>query len=631
MANVRPTGPPAAARGSTGASPPCPPALPNGNRARMSLRSAVLSRSLAPALVVLLTLALNLLAAGGARAQDRVWVQIEAQPTLAEAAERAAAYAAVFPETQGYRLRSGWYGIALGPYGTAEGAAQFAGLVRENLIPSDSYITDGSEFREQFWPAGAPALTPPDPVPPVTAEPLPDATAQPAPAPEPVPEPEETVQQARASEAALSDDERKLLQTALQWYGFYQGGIDGAFGPGTRNSMAAWQAAAGLEPTGVLTTGQRARLVGDYQAEVAAFGFETVTDGEAGIEVTLPLALVEFDRYEPPFVHFRERNGSGLSIMLISQPGDAGSFLGLYDILQSLEVMPQTGERSHDDREFRIHGTSADRDSHARALFEKGFVKGWMLVSTPATADRDARILQVLDASFRGVGDIALDPGLVPLDDAARRGLLAGLEVRKPRFSRSGFFLTPDGAVLTTAEAVAACGRVTIEGEVEASVTLSDAATGLAVVTPARPLSPPGVARFQIAPDRIGAEIAVAGYSYEDRLPAPVLTWGVLEDVKGLDGEAGIKRLAITTLPGDAGGPVVDATGAVLGMLMPAPDGGSRQLPPGVAFATAAAGIAAVLTAAGIPYAEATGGGALPPETLTQVATDMTVLVSCWD
>ncbi|TAG08687.1 MAG: peptidoglycan-binding protein, partial [Rhodobacterales bacterium] len=53
--------------------------------------------------------------AGPARAQEaNVWVQIEAQPDLAGAEDRARAYAARFPETSGFRLRSGWYAIVLG-------------------------------------------------------------------------------------------------------------------------------------------------------------------------------------------------------------------------------------------------------------------------------------------------------------------------------------------------------------------------------------------------------------------------------------------------------------------------------------------------------------------------------------
>jgi peptidoglycan hydrolase-like protein with peptidoglycan-binding domain len=567
------------------------------------------------AIALLLALCLGTLA----RAQDgQVWVQIEAQPNLAEAEARARAYAAVFPETNGFQLRSGWYGIMLGPYTAAQGNERLAELKAENLIPQDSFIAFASNFGDPFWPASGTAPLPVEP----------EVTS--APEPEPVALPDETRAEARDSEVMLSDEDRLLLQTALQWFGFYNGAIDGDYGPGTRNSMAAWQEAQAIEPTGILTTRQRATLIGDYRGEIEAFGFAPVAEADSGIEITLPLALVEFDHYEPPFVHYRAKAGSDLRIVLISQPGDQSNLSGLYDILQTLDAVPLTGDRSRGEKSFRIRGTSGTIDTTAYAELTGGLIKGWMLISSPGNDARDARILRVLETTFRSASDRALDPGMVAMSGDTRAGLLSGLEVRKPKFSRSGFFVDATGTVLTTTDAVAGCGRITIDRTQDAGVTLSDAATGLAILTPKTPLSPRTVAQFQIAADRIGTEIALAGYSYEDRLPAPVLTFGTLEDSSGLNGEPGLKRLAIEALAGDTGGPVLDSTGAVVGMLLPIAPGG-KQLPPGIFFATSAAQIASTLTAAGITPLQSGLQGAMAPEDLTQTATGMTVLVSCWN
>ena len=222
--------------------------------------------------------------AGGAVAQDRAWVQIEAHPTLAEAEERAQAYTAVFPDVQGYRLGSRWYGIALGPYGRDEAAVRLTQLLRENLIPRDSFLTDGGNFREPFWPAGGATAAP------AGAAAAPEVAAAPGAAPEVAPdvaataEPvaeapaqlDETPAEARRSEAALSREERQELQRALQWDGFYSAAIDGAFGAGTRRSMSDWQTAMGFEVTGVLTTRQRDILIANSPADLAEYGFDTV-------------------------------------------------------------------------------------------------------------------------------------------------------------------------------------------------------------------------------------------------------------------------------------------------------------------------------------------------------------------
>ena len=110
-----------------------------------------------------------------------------------------------------------------------------------------------------------------------------------------------------------------------------------------------------------------------------------------------------------------------------------------------------------------------------------------------------------------------------------------------------------------------------------------------------------------------------------------MLTFGTLADDKGLSGEAGVLRLTIPVLPGDAGGPVVDQSGAVMGMLLPALTGGAKLLPDGVAFAATAQTLTTALTAAGIATTAATDAGLATPDALNRQALGMTVLVSCWE
>jgi S1-C subfamily serine protease len=317
-------------------------------------------------------------------------------------------------------------------------------------------------------------------------------------------------------------------------------------------------------------------------------------------------------------------------VILISEPGDQSTLYGLYDVLQTLEVVPLSGERSRAERSFTIDGRNGTVASHTYAELSKGLIKGYMLIWNPAQDERMGRVLAAMQSSFRSVGDKALDPGLVPLSDDSRRSLMAGLEVRRPELSRTGFYVDGSGAVLTTREAVEGCNRITLDLRTDATVTFSDAATGLALLKPAQQLSPPAVAELLTGPARPGQEVAVSGYSYEDTLPAPTLTFGTLEEMKGLDGEAGIARLSLQALPGDAGGPVLDGAGTVIGMLMPRDTAGSRKLPDSVTYAAQAATIATRLTEAGItPHASARSG-AMAPEDLSRMARGMTVLVSCW-
>jgi len=579
-----------------------------------------------------------LIAPRPAEAQSTVWLQVEAQPTLAEAEARARAYAAAFPNISGFRMRSGWYAIAIGPFTRADADRQLATLRRERLIPGDSFIAFPQDFRQQFWPVGASTLNDA----PITPATTPGATAMTAAAeageaqvvaePEPaIPAnlPDETPREARRSEAQLTRAQLMQLQEALKWEGFYDGAIDAAFGRGTRNSMAAWQEAQGIEPTGILTTQQRARLIAAYRAPFDALGMAQLVDDRAGIQMLAPMGAVAFDRIEPPFVHYKSTTEDDIRLILISQAGDQNTLFGLYDIMQTLEIVPPVGERDRRDRSFTLTGQSADLHSHTHVVLTPGGVKGFTLAWKPGNARVMGRIVTEMRESFTPTAAVlpysAGDGG-----EDQRIDLMAGLEIRTPEVSRSGFYVNQTGSVLTTTDVLGACRRVTLDNDVEADVTAKDDTLGLALLTPRTALTPLEYARFAHAVPRLKSEVAVAGYSYEEVLSLPTLTYGTLDDIRGLEGQTTMQRLDVPTLPGDAGGPVFDASGAVLGMLLARDDSGARKLPDAVQFAANVPAIAEFLSSNGLSPAVADDATAMAPEDLTLRAEDITVLVSCW-
>jgi peptidoglycan hydrolase-like protein with peptidoglycan-binding domain len=593
------------------------------------------------ALVLAFSLALAPLGQAQEATEEQAWIQIESYPSEATARARAEAYAAEFPDVTVFKGRS-WHAIVLGPYSPEAAAGRLAELRRSGQVPGDAFVTDGGGFtgvlenlaverepveREPIA-TEAPVAETVEPAA-VAVETVAPETIEPAPL---AIEPDETLREARASESELSRDERMTLQEALKWYGFYTSGIDGAFGQGTRASMSAWQEASGFEPTGVLTTRQRATLVTNHAADLAEFGFESVTEAEAGIEITLPLSLVAFDHYEPPFVHFAEKDGSGLRVLLISEPGGPEALAGLYDILQTLEAVPETGERSLGETSFTIRAASSTVESLAFAETRDGMMKGYLAVWNPADGARMERILPVLQSSFRAVGGKALDPGLVPMEEAALSGMLSGLELRKPARVASGVFVDEIGHVATALANVAGCAKVTIGAETAAEVVAEDAVAGLALLTPKAALAPRAVARLATASPRSGAEISVAGFSYGDRLPAAVLTFGTFEAAAGMMDEPGQARLLAPVMAGDMGGPVLDSAGGVLGLLIPVPADAGRQLPEGMALAADAASLGALVQGAGLVMTAGPAASGTPatPDALNAAALGMTVQVSCW-
>ncbi len=579
----------------------------------------------------------GLLNGGAAQAQDRVWVQIEAHPNLGTAEARVRAYAQLVENVNGFRATTGLYAVALGPYEPEVGQLVLQQLLGQGLIPRDSFLEDGDLYATQFFPVGAGTLQGDEAADQAvidgevvdTATDVAVAIAE-EPAPEPVVAvPDETPQQARQSEAQLTREERDQLQIALQWFGFYNGGIDGAFGPGTRASMQAYQEDRQMEPTGILTTRQRAQLLSEYQGELNALGMRNVLDQGAGIQIDLPMAMVAFDSYNFPFAQYNEINDSGVRVMLISQPGDRATLFGLYEIMQTLDIVPLEGERERRGDSFLLTGQSANLRSHTEARLVGGAVKGFTLIWEPSADDQIARVLPLMQSSFQAVAG-ALDPASVPegLDESV--DMVSGLTVRRPDLVRTGFFLDGQGTVLTTTEVTGQCERVLIDNAFEANVAFRDDALGVAVLRPVQALAPLGFAQLAEEPARLRADIAVAGYPFGGALSAASTSFGSLADLRGVNGEDNVQRLDVATADTEAGGPVLDVSGSVIGMVLPGTVEG-RTLPNEVTLALRADQLIAVLEAAGIGISRAQPAGAMNRENLSREAADMTVRVSCWN
>ena len=586
-------------------------------RAMRAAACAILMGAAAPALPSVLP------DLGGARAQEPgVFIQVEAHPSLREGEEAARRFAGRVAGVNGFAAPGGWYAVALGPFAAPEAERRLARLRAEGRIPRDSFVALPSSYRSQFYPAGRSALT--------GAPAAPAAPAIPAAAPQAA---DETPREARASERLLARAERDALQVALEWAGFYRGAIDGAFGRGTRASMADWQGARGYEATGILTTSQRAALLGEYDAVFDGLDMAPVTDRAAGITLEMPTALVELAGRETPFARYEPTSEDGpearVRVLLLSREGGRDALAGLYEILQTLDVVPREGPRGRTQDGFEIEGRGGGIVSRTHAATDGSRVKGFTLV-WPAGDERLDRVWQRMLASFDGASPAALGEANAARAAEQSVDLVSGLAIRRPALARSGMFVDAQGSVLTTAEvAGGACAELRLDDVHPATVAWTDGP--LALVSPDAPLAPPGVAAFRSGPPRIGEEVAVAGYPFGGALGRASLTFGTLADVRGPDGEEALDRYELAPAEGDRGGPVLDGSGAVAGLLLPGPGRPDMALPEGTAFGIDAAAVLRALDARGVPARTAGPGGPRPPEELTALAGDMTVLVACYD
>jgi S1-C subfamily serine protease len=80
------------------------------------------------------------------------------------------------------------------------------------------------------------------------------------------------------------------------------------------------------------------------------------------------------------------------------------------------------------------------------------------------------------------------------------------------------------------------------------------------------PLKTP--AKFTREPDRLGSEIATFGFPLRGILADQLnMTTGIVSSLAGIGGDLRVFQISAAVQPGNSGGPVIDRTGAVVGMV----------------------------------------------------------------
>ncbi|MDG1430397.1 MAG: serine protease [Paracoccaceae bacterium] len=563
-----------------------------------------------------------------AQSVKSMWIQVETLDTEEEALGRILAYKTFLPAIAGFKLPNGEFGVVVGPFSELESKYLLTQFSQTGLIPPDSFISPATQFGQQFYPPNEdatvengedrPKETKPDTLLSV------DENGKPI-----LRQADETNSQARASERLLSKDDKKLLQSALKDAGFYTGDIDGLYGRGTRASMSRWQDANHFEDTGILTTAQRAELLNNYYAALDGLGMQLVEDRAAGIAIEMPTNAVSFDGYTAPFAHFIASDGSEAGVHLISQPGDRTSLYALYDVMQTLSIVPLEGRRKKNRNNFVLTGANDKIISHTEAYLSGGEIKGFTLVWPADRADQAQKLIDRMQRSFER------QPGVLPrgqgTDIEPGQAMLGGLDLRKATSVVSGAFINDVGMVITTSEITESCERIAAFDDTDFELIRFAPELGLSLLAPKTGVQPIGFGTVRAAPNRLNTRVSASGYSFGGTLSAPSLTHGSIAATTGLQGEEHVDRLELSPFVSDAGGPVLGSNGEIVGILNAANQSGDRQLPSGVSFMTDNATLSNFLTETGVDFKFNVALDTKSAVEIERMAADMTVWISCWE
>ncbi len=208
----------------------------------------------------------------------------------------------------------------------------------------------------------------------------------------------------------------------------------------------------------------------------------------------------------------------------------------------------------------------------------------------------------------------------------------------------SGFYVSNQGHVLTNEHVVDECVEVRIAPSLVATVVARDQASDLALLRgrTGRVWGRTGRARAIAAfrqgrGIRPGDDIVVIGYPLPGLLASDAhVTTGTVSALAGPGDDRRFIQITAPVQPGNSGGPVLDTTGNIVGVVMAKLNAikiarATGDIPQNVNFAIGAGTARAFLDAQSVPYEVAPSTDELKTADVFAEARRFTVLVECWN
>lgn len=227
-----------------------------------------------------------------------------------------------------------------------------------------------------------------------------------------------------------------------------------------------------------------------------------------------------------------------------------------------------------------------------------------------------------------------------PLAPATPRAAarIAGTQSRSERTFGSGFVVSIGGDIMTNAHLVRECGTLRIRAgdqePISAAVVAQDEDHDLALLRMERPWGQPAILRAD-APLQTGESVWVLGYPLTGLLaPQLNITQGIVSATAGVRGDAHKVQITNPIQTGNSGGPLVDHSGAVVGVVAGKLNALrlaqlTGELPQNVNFAIKLEPVTRLLSAARVDFQRAAARAPVEAVSVVRDARRYTVLIEC--
>ena len=574
-----------------------------------------------------------ILVAGMAAAQQfpagQCAVVVASRPTLVEAQN----YRANHPDyriSEIYLSKNGWYALIVDRINRDDANSILNRRKSAGLIPDDSYCSSGRLFVQRVW-----------------------SQANRLPSPPPVPA---SGLFAEFDARSLGIAEKRFLQASLSLSGDYDGRLDGKWGRNSQASLERWS----LREFGAMPLNLHGALVASYGASMLDDGgWDTYTDPVLRVSLQLPFNAVQTDNGGSAGLDLKARDGSFGVVVGSMTDLAARSFHDrlISGVSASFPTSPylvrnddfwvtafSDGVNRFYGRTDFDHGMGFARTGFFTAQSETGYALSNLVIASyqmgpqpDLTLPSDGVLMGLVRAALaetKGEGGQVVPAPVAPPVAAPDEPVETQKSPSRVS-SGSGFYINAIGSVMTNAHVIDGCSALTVAGR-HARLVAVDKQLDLAVINVDGGI-PAGAETLSFAakPERLNADVTVAGYPLNGLLDTLNVTRGSVSALKGLDNNATELQITAPVQPGNSGGPIVDRYGQIIGVVVAKINGlyvvnATGDIPQNINFGIRGSIARIFAEANGIAFSQTDESEVLAPEDLAERLQKATVLVECF-
>jgi len=253
---------------------------------------------------------------------------------------------------------------------------------------------------------------------------------------------------------------------------------------------------------------------------------------------------------------------------------------------------------------------------------------------TPGGAANEPRVLAA--RTLDGIQKTSRGPGGAAKKSPARPDVQHSPQVEEKGTIGTGFFVSPDGHLITNAHVVEGCNAPKLSfgfaSRVSARVLDRDVLNDLALV---KVDFKPAATTPLRAGVKIGEAIAIFGYPLAGLLSTKGnFTTGNISAITGIGDDSRFLQMTAPVQQGNSGGPMLDQAGSVVGVVVGKLNtleiaAATKDVPQNVNFAIKTSILMNFLDANGINYATASVGQSMPYADIADKARAISVLIEC--